>query len=66
MRFLKFLIGVIAVVLAFVIAINLLALLLKLIGFVFSILWLAIVVGLFVLIAWVIYRIIWSSRAAQL
>ncbi|HXU37920.1 MAG TPA: hypothetical protein VN937_16270 [Blastocatellia bacterium] len=60
MGFLRFVLGMVA----FVIAIKLVAILLAIIGFAFKLLWIAIVLGVFVLVAWLIYRMI-SPRSAQ-
>jgi hypothetical protein len=60
MGFLRFVLGLVA----FVIAIKLVAILLAIIGFAFKLLWIAIVLGLFVLVAWAIYKLI-SPRSAQ-
>jgi hypothetical protein len=49
---------------AFVIAIKLVAILLGIIGFAFKLLWIAIVLGFFVLVAWLIYKLI-APRSAQ-
>jgi hypothetical protein len=49
---------------AFVIAIKLVSILLVLIGFAFKLLWIAIVLGFFVLVAWAIYKMI-TPRSAQ-
>jgi hypothetical protein len=60
MGFLRFVLGLVA----FVIAIKLVAIILGIIGFALKLLWIAVVLGCFVLVAWVIYRII-SPRTAQ-
>lgn len=60
MGFLRFVLGLVA----FVIAIKLVAIVLGIIGFALKLLWIALVLGCFVLVAWVIYRII-SPRTAQ-
>jgi len=60
MGFLRFVLGMVA----FVIAIKLVAILLGIIGFAFKLLWIAIVLGFFVLVAWLIYRLI-APRSAQ-
>ena len=54
MVFLSFVLGMVA----FVIAIKLVAILLGIIGFAFKLLWIAIVLGFFVLVAWLVYRVI--------
>jgi hypothetical protein len=60
MGFLRFVLGLVA----FVIAIKLVAILLAIIGFALKLLWIAVVLGVFVLVAWLIYRVI-SPRSAQ-
>ena len=60
MGFVRFVLGLVA----FVIAVKLVAILLGIIGFALKLLWIAIVLGFFVLVAWVIYKII-SPRSAQ-
>lgn len=60
MGFLRFVLGMVA----FVIAIKLVAILLGIIGFALKLLWIAVVLGVFVLVAWLIYRMI-SPRSAQ-
>lgn len=51
--------------LAFVIAVKLVAILLGIIGFALKLLWIAIVLGLFVLVAWVIYKMISPGSTQQ-
>ena len=60
MGFLRFVLGMVA----FVRAIKLVSILLVLIGFAFKLLWIAIVLGFFVLVAWAIYKLI-TPRSAQ-
>jgi hypothetical protein len=60
MGFLRFVLGLVA----FVIAIKLVAILLAIIGFALKLLWIAVVLGVFVLVAWLIYRMI-SPRSPQ-
>ena len=60
MGFIRFVLGLVA----FVLAIKLVAIILAIIGFVFNLLWIAIVLGFFVLVAWCIYKMI-SPRSAQ-
>lgn len=60
MGFIRFVLGLVA----FVIAVKLAAILLGIIGFALKLLWVAIVLGVFVLIAWVIYKMI-SPRSTQ-
>ena len=60
MGFLRFVLGLVA----FVIAIKLVAILLAVIGFALKLLWIAIVLGVLVLVAWGIYKMV-SPRSAQ-
>ena len=60
MGFLRFVLGLVA----FVIAIKLVAILLGVIGFALKLLWIAIVLGVLVLVAWLIYKMI-SPRSTQ-
>ena len=60
MGFLRFVLGLVA----FVIAIKLVSILLLMIGFALKLLWIAVVLGIFVLVAWLIYKMI-SPRSAQ-
>jgi len=60
MGFLRFVLGLVA----FVIAIKLVAIILGIIGFALKLLWIAVVLGLFVLVAWVIYKLV-SPRSPQ-
>ena len=60
MGFLRFVLGIVA----FVIAIKLVAILLAVIGFALKLLWIAIVLGVLVLVAWGIYKMV-SPRSAQ-
>jgi hypothetical protein len=60
MGFIRFVLGLVA----FVIAIKLVAVILTIASFLLKLLFLAIVIGLFGLVAWVIYRII-SPRSTQ-
>jgi hypothetical protein len=60
MGFLRFILGIVA----FVIAVKLLAILLGITVFFLKLIWLAIVVGLVVLVAWGIYKLI-TPRSTQ-
>ena len=60
MGFIRFVLGLVA----FVIAIKLVAILLGIIGFALKLLWIAVVLGIFVLIAWVIYKVV-APRSTQ-
>ena len=60
MGFIRFVLELVA----FVIAVKLAAILLGIIGFALKLLWIAIVLAVFVLVAWVIYKMI-SPRSTQ-
>jgi hypothetical protein len=60
MGFLRFVLGIVA----FMIAIKLVAILLGIIGFALKLIWIAIVLGVIVLVAWGVYRLV-SPRAPQ-
>ena len=60
MAFIRFVLGLVA----FFIAVKLVAIILGIIGFALKLLWIAIVLGSFVLVAWVIYKMI-TPRSAQ-
>lgn len=62
MQLLKFVIGVLGLIALFVIAVKLLALVLGLIGLAFHLFWLALVIGFFVLVGWVIYKLVAPSK----
>jgi len=61
MGFIRFVLGLVA----FVIAIRLVVVILTIASFLLKLLFLAIVIGLFVLVAWVIYKIIAPRRTQQ-
>ena len=61
MGFLRFILGIVA----FVVAVKLLAILLGIIGFALKLVWLAVVVGLVVLVAWGVYKLITPGKTAQ-
>jgi len=61
MAFIRFVLGLVA----FVIAVKLVAIILGIIGFALKLLWIAIVLGFFVLVAWVIYKLIMPRSAEQ-
>jgi hypothetical protein len=61
MGFIRFVLGLVA----FVIAVRLVAILLAIIGFALKLLWIAVVLGVFVLIAWVIYKVISPGRTQE-
>ena len=60
MGFIRFVLGLVA----FLIAVKLVAILLGIIGFALKLLWIVIVLGSFVLVAWVIYKMI-APRSTQ-
>jgi hypothetical protein len=60
MGFIRFVLGLVA----FAIAVKLVAFLLAIIGLALKLLWIAIVLGVFVLVAWLIYKMV-SPRTAQ-
>jgi len=60
MGFLRFVLGLVA----FAIAIKLVAIILAVIGFAIKLLWIAIVFGVFVLVAWLVYKMI-TPRSPQ-
>jgi hypothetical protein len=60
MGFIRFVLGLVA----FVIAVKLVAIVLGIVGFVLKLLWIALVLGFFVLVAWVIYKMI-TPRSTQ-
>ena len=62
MQLLKFVIGVLGVIALFVIAIKLLGLILGLIGLALHLFWLALIVGFFVLVGWVVYKLFVPSK----
>ena len=63
MGFIVFVIKTIGSIVAFIIAMKLLAVLLALLGFALQLLWLAVWVGLFLLVAWVLYKIFVPRKA---
>ncbi|HYP25740.1 MAG TPA: hypothetical protein VE262_03390 [Blastocatellia bacterium] len=66
MAFLKFVIGTIGSIVAFIISVKLLAFLLALVGLALKLLWIVIVIGAFLLLAWLAFRIFSPRRAEQL
>ena len=62
MQLLKFVVGVLGVIALFVIAVKLLALILGLIGLAFKLFWLALIIGFFVLVGWVVYKLFVPSK----
>ena len=61
MGFIRFVLGLVA----FVIAVKLVAIVLGIVGFVLKLLWIALVLGFFVLVAWVIYKMISPRSSTQ-
>ena len=66
MHIIKFVLGVIGSIVAFALAVKLLALLLFLVGLAVKLIWLAVIVGIFILIGWVIYKLFSPNHAEQL
>ena len=64
MGFLAFVIKTVGSIVAFVIAVKLVAVILALLGFALQLLWLVVWVGLFLLVAWVLYKIFVPKKAA--
>ena len=60
MGFIRFVLGLVA----FVIAVKIAAILLGIIGFALKLLWIAIVLAVFVLVAWLVYKMV-SPRSPQ-
>jgi hypothetical protein len=50
---------------AFIIAVKILAILLAVVGFALGLIKLAVILGIFVLIGWLIYKVIAPGRTAQ-
>jgi hypothetical protein len=63
MHFLGFVIKSIGSIVAFVIAVKLLAVILMLLGFALKLIWLAVWIGLFLFVAWVLYKIFAPRQA---
>ena len=61
MAFVRFVLGLVA----FIIAIKLVCILLGIIGFAMHLVWIAIVLAFFALVAWVIYKLISPRTASQ-
>jgi hypothetical protein len=57
MGFLGFIVKTIGSIIVFIITVKLVALILLVLGFALKLIWLAVWVGLFVLVAWVLYKI---------
>jgi hypothetical protein len=62
MHFLGFVIKTIGSIVAFAIAVKILALILMVLGFALKLIWLAVWVGLFVFVAWVLYKVFVPSQ----
>jgi hypothetical protein len=65
MHFLGFVIKTIGSIVAFAIAVKLISFILAILGFVLQLLWLAVWVGLFLLVAWALYKIFSPNTAHQ-
>jgi hypothetical protein len=65
MHFIGFVLKSIGSIVAFAIAVKLIAFILGVLGFVLHLLWLAVWVGLFLLVAWVLYKIFSPGAAHQ-
>ena len=65
MHFLGFVIKTIGSIVAFVLAVKLAAFILGLLGLVLKLVWLAVCVGFFVVIAYALYRLFAPRNAAQ-
>ena len=63
MQLLRLVIGILGMIALFVIAVKVLGLVLGLIGLAFKLFWLALIVGFFVLVGWIVYKIVAPSRA---
>jgi hypothetical protein len=63
MHFLGFVIKSIGSIVAFFIAVKLLAIILMFLGFALKLLWLAVWIGLFLFVAWVLYKIFAPNQA---
>lgn len=63
MGYFAFVIKTIGSIVAFVIAVKLLAIILAVLGFALKLLWLAVWLGLFLFVAWVLYKIFVPRRA---
>ena len=64
MGFLRFVLGTVATIVAFVVAIKIIGIVLAVAGFIMKLVWLAIVIGIFALVAWGIYKLM-SPRGAE-
>ena len=65
MHFLGFIVKTIGSIVAFAIAVKLIALILMILGFALKLVWLAVWAGLFLLVAWALYKIFSPARAHQ-
>jgi len=63
MGLLRFVFGTALSIIAFAIAVKLLALLVGVVGFLLKLVLMAAIVGIFLLIAWIVYKIIAPRRA---
>lgn len=65
MGFLRFVLGTVATIVAFIVAVKIIGIVLAVASFILKLVWLAIVVGIFALIAWGIYKLVSPRRAEQ-
>ena len=66
MHIIKFALGVIGSIVAFIIAMKLLGIFVFLVAIAVKLLWFAVIVAILALIGWVIYRLFSPNRAEQL
>jgi hypothetical protein len=65
MHFLGFVMKTIGSIVAFAIAVKLIAIVLAILGFALKLIWLAVWAGLFLLVAWALYKIFSPRQAHQ-
>lgn len=65
MPLIKFVLGTVVALVSIIVAIKLLALVLFAVGLLVKLVWLAVVLGFFVLVGWVIYKIVSPGHAEQ-
>jgi hypothetical protein len=63
MGLIRFIFGTVLSIIAFAIAMKLIALLVGVVGFILKLLLLAVIVAIFLLIAWIVYKIVAPRRA---
>jgi hypothetical protein len=66
MGLIRFVIGTVLSIIAFAISIKLIALLVVVVGFALKLVLMAVIIGVFLLIAWIVYRLIAPRRAEQI